>query len=62
METGLRAAEKLYTVSRETSTGPDVADMMIQLQPITAAVKAIVPREMWGQILRKLDELVDTEG
>ncbi|MGW4019115.1 hypothetical protein ACWECW_22705 [Rhodococcus ruber] len=62
VETGLRAAEKLYTVSRETSTGPDVADMMIQLQRITAAVKAVVPREMWGQILRRLDESVDTKG
>ncbi|MHD0279583.1 hypothetical protein [Rhodococcus aetherivorans] len=62
VETGLRAAEKLHAVSQETSSSPDVADMMIQLQRITAAVKAVVPREMWGQILQRLDGLADTEG
>ncbi|ETT28769.1 phage protein [Rhodococcus aetherivorans] len=62
VETGLRAAEKLYAISQETSSHPDVADMMVQLQQITAAVKAVVPREMWGQILQQLDESVATEG
>ncbi|MHC6215200.1 hypothetical protein [Rhodococcus ruber] len=62
VETGLRAAEKLHALAQETSTGPDIVDMMVQLQRITAAVKAVVPREMWGQILRKLDELVDGDA
>ncbi|UYF96600.1 hypothetical protein OCS65_13000 [Rhodococcus aetherivorans] len=59
VEIGLRAAEKLHAITQETSPSPDVPDLMVQLQRITAAVKAVVPREMWGQILRKLDELVD---
>jgi len=62
VETGLRAAEKLHAIAQETSNSPDIANMMLQLQRITAAVKAVVPREMWGQILRKLDESVPTEG
>lgn len=33
----------------------DVADMMLQVQKITDAVRSTVPRSMWTEILRKLE-------
>ena len=35
---------------------------MVQLNRIINAVKSTVPREMWGEIVRKLDQLQQHSG
>ncbi len=54
VDTGLRAAEKLQSLLDRRSEGPDVAEMMVQVDRIINAVKSTVPQEMWGAIIEKL--------
>jgi hypothetical protein len=56
VETGQRAAEKLQSVLDESDKGTDLAEVIVQVQSITQAVKSTVPQEMWGEIIEKLDE------
>jgi hypothetical protein len=56
VETGLRAAQKLQSVLDKHDPGDDIADMRRQVNLIQDAVKAVVPQEMWGAIVEKLDE------
>jgi hypothetical protein len=52
VDSGLRAAEKLQAFLDRRSEGPDLAEMMVQVDRIIAAVKSTVPWEMWGQLSR----------
>ena len=56
VETGLRAAEKLQSVLDKRDQGDDLAELRLQLYRIQDAVKAVVPQEMWGDIIEKLDQ------
>ena len=57
VETGLRAAEKLQSVLDGRERGTDILEMKVQLSQIGQAVRAVVPQEMWGDIVQKLEEL-----
>jgi len=54
VDTGLRAAEKLQSFLDRRSEGPDVAEMMVQVDRIIKAVKSTVPESMWPEILSKI--------
>jgi hypothetical protein len=56
VETGLRAAEKLQSVLDGRELGTEVLELKVQLGWIQTAVKSVVPEEMWGEIIEKLEE------
>jgi hypothetical protein len=56
VDTGLRAAEKLQALIDARAGQPDMAGIMVQMNRIIEAIKSTVPREMWGEIVRKLQE------
>jgi hypothetical protein len=56
IDTGLRAAEKLQAVLDKRDHGDDIAELRLQVYRISNAVKAVVPQEMWGAIVEKLDQ------
>ncbi len=56
VETGLRAAEKLQSVLDGGERGTEVMELKVQLGWIQTAVKSVVPEEMWGEIVEKLEE------
>ena len=56
VETGLRAAEKLQSVLDGRERGTDILELKVQLAQICQAVRSVVPQEMWGDIVQKLDE------
>jgi hypothetical protein len=56
VDTGLRAAEKLQAVLDKRDQGDDIAELRLQVYRIQDAVKAVVPQEMWGAIVEKLDQ------
>jgi hypothetical protein len=55
VDTGLRAAEKLQSFLDRRAQGPDVAMMWVKLDQAINAVKSVVPEEMWGAIVEKLE-------
>ena len=57
VETGLRAAEKLQSVLDGRERGTDVLELKVQLGQILEAVKSTVPQELWGEIIRQLEQL-----
>ena len=57
VETGLRAAEKLQSVLDGRERGTEVLELKVQLAKISEAVRSVVPQEMWGEIIEKLEEL-----
>jgi hypothetical protein len=56
VETGLRAAEKLQSVLDGRELGTEVLELKVQLGWIQTAVKSVVPEEMWGEIIEKIEE------
>jgi hypothetical protein len=56
VDTGLRAAEKLQSLLEKCEQGDEIAEMRVQFHRIVGAVKAVVPEEMWGAIVEKLDQ------
>jgi hypothetical protein len=56
VDTGLRAAEKLQSLLDRREQGTDVAQMMVEVGRVIAAVKSTVPQEMWGEIAEKLQQ------
>ena len=56
VETGLRAAEKLQSVLDGRERGTEVLELKVALDQIGEAVRAVVPQEMWSEIIEKLDE------
>ena len=57
VETGLRAAEKLQSVLDGRERGTDVIELKVQLGRIGEAVSAVVPQQMWSEIVERLEEL-----
>ena len=57
VETGLRAAEKLQSVLDGRERGTDVLELKVQLGQILEVVKSTVPQELWGEIIRQLEQL-----
>jgi hypothetical protein len=53
----LRAAEKLQSVLDGRDRGTDVLELKVQLDLIGKAVRAVVPQQMWAEIIAKLEEL-----
>src|SRR5262249_22950537 len=62
VETGLRAAEKLHAVLDGRERGTDVLELKVQLDQIGQAVRAVVPQQMWAQIIRQVDEAEHPES
>ena len=56
VETGLRAAEKLQSVLDGRERGTGILELKVQLYQIGQAVRSVVPPEMWGDIVQKLEE------
>jgi hypothetical protein len=56
VDTGLRAAEKLQSLLDKRGQGDEIAEMRVQVNQILNAVKAVVPQQMWGDIIEKLDQ------
>jgi len=56
IDTGLRAAEKLQSLLDRRDQGDEIAELRLQVYRIQDAVKAVVPQEMWGAIVEKLDQ------
>lgn len=54
--TAMNAAAKLQAAVDARQGSQDIADIMLQVQKITEAVRSTVPREMWADILRKLED------
>ncbi len=57
VNTGMIAAGRLQALIDSRAGQPDMAHIMVQMNHIIEAVKSTVPREMWGEIVRKLDQL-----
>jgi hypothetical protein len=62
VKTGMIAAARLQALIDSRVGQPDMADIMVQMNRIIAAIKSTVPREMWGEIVRKLDQLQQHSG
>jgi hypothetical protein len=65
VDIGLRAAEKLQSLLDKQDHGDEIAELSAQVNQIRDAVKAVVPQEMWGDIIARLDqydpEAIDAE-
>ena len=62
VSTGMIAAGRLQALIDSRAGQPDMAHIMVQVAHIIEAVKSTVPREMWGEIVRKLDQLEKHSG
>ena len=62
VSTGMIAAGRLQALIDSRAGQPDMAHIMVQVTHIIEAVKSTVPREMWGEIVRKLDQLEQHRG
>jgi hypothetical protein len=56
------AACRLQALIDSRAGQPDIAKIMVQVTHIIEAVKSTVPRELWGEIRRKLDQLEKHPG
>ena len=57
VDTGLRGAEKLQSFLDRHDQRNEAADMRRQVNLILDAVKSTVPQEMWGALVKKIEEL-----
>ncbi|MCX5044653.1 hypothetical protein OG921_15910 [Aldersonia sp. NBC_00410] len=55
--TGIAAAGRLQSLIDSGDQGRDIAVLRTQVGQLADAVKSVVPRELWGAIVEKLDEL-----
>jgi hypothetical protein len=62
VNTGMIAACRLQAMIDSRAEQPDMAHIMVQVTHIIEAVKSTVPRELWGEIVRKLDQLEKHPG
>jgi hypothetical protein len=62
VNTGMIAAARLQAMIDSRAGQPDIAKIMVQVTHIIEAVKSTVPRELWGEIRRKLDQLEKHPG
>jgi Glycerate kinase family len=56
VHTGMLAAARLQSLIDSRDYGREMLVMKVQLDAICHAVKSTVPKEMWGEIIEKLDE------
>jgi len=54
VNTGMIAAGRLQALIDSRAGQPDMAHIKVQVNHIIEAVKSTVPRELWGEIVRKL--------
>lgn len=52
----MNAAAKLQAILDARQGSQDIADIMLQVQKITDAVRSTVPQPMWADILAKLED------
>jgi hypothetical protein len=52
----------LQSILDKRDQGDDIAEMRLQVAQITDAVKPVVPQEMWGAIVEKLDQAEHPEA
>ncbi|MCX5044066.1 hypothetical protein OG921_12910 [Aldersonia sp. NBC_00410] len=57
VNTGIAAAGRLQSLIDSGDQGRDIAVLRSQVGQLADAVRSVVPREMWGAIVEKLDEL-----
>ena len=57
VHTGIIAAGRLQSLIDSRDYSRDVLLMKVQLGQICDAVRSVVPQEMWGEIVEKLEEL-----
>ena len=57
VNTGMVAAGRLQSLIDSRDYSRDLLVMRVQLAQICDAVKSTVPKEMWGEIIEKLEEL-----
>ena len=57
VETGMRAARSCSPSSTCGTDSRDLLVLKVQLDRIGEAVRAVVPQEMWAEIIEKLEEL-----
>ena len=62
VSTGMIAAVRLQALIDSRVGQPDMAHIMVQVAHIIEAVKSTVPRELWGEIVRKLHQLQQHPG
>jgi hypothetical protein len=56
VNTGIVAAGRLQSLIDSGDDGRDLLVLRVQLAQIRNAVKSTVPREMWGEIVEKIEE------
>ena len=56
MHTGIVAAVRLQSLIDSRDYSRDLWVMKVQLGQISEAVRSVVPQEMWGAIVEKLEE------
>ena len=57
VNTGMIAAARLQALIDSRAGQPDMARITVQMNQIIAAIKSTVPQPMWGEIVRKLNQL-----
>jgi hypothetical protein len=57
VNTGIVAAGRLQSLIDSRDYRLDIAEVRVQLGNIIEAVRSVVPQEMWGEIVEKLEEL-----
>jgi hypothetical protein len=55
VNTGMIAAGRLHALIESRASGTSIADMLVQIGRIIAAVKSTVPEDLWPEILRRMD-------
>ena len=57
VNTGIVAAGRLQSLMDSRDYSHDLLVMRVQMDQICDAVRSVVPQEMWGEIVEKLEEL-----
>jgi hypothetical protein len=55
VNTGMIAAGRLQALIESRASGTSIADMLVQMGRIIAAVKSTVSEDLWPEILRRMD-------
>ena len=55
VSTGMIAAGRLQALIQSRASGTRITDLMVQMSRIIDAIHSTVPKELWPEILRKID-------
>ena len=58
VNTGMTAAARLQALIESRASGMTMVDILVKMDKIINAIYSVVPEEMWGEIVAKLDEPV----